>query len=488
MVESVCTSRAAGDGSGTEVEKGRKASVPQFSPDGRFVAFAVRGKTTLWEMSTGKTRELSEMTKVLYGLAFSPDGRLVLTVADTALLHDLHTGRVLAQFRATASGTVRAAEFSPDGKSFLTTNDDGTVFIGDLNFWRAGAILEAGANTAETFTQSAVFSPNHQLVGSITTTEDKRFVGQVWELASGRIVRLLTHPRDLYWVAFSPDSKLLLTTDDEAAQVWDFGSVRIISELRHGEGLIGAVYSPDGKMVVTTGKGAVKVWDAGAGRVIKEIPIEVEMTDAPATFSPDSRRILITAAGQARVWEIGGNHAMIEMGERNEIGGISNAVYSPDGRYILTWEQLAGSFTISSVQVRDADTGRIVVELNGHVGSVLSATFDPSSQYILTTSGFSPTEDERETPPYGADETRVWDLKTGSSFYEFRDPGGQVLSGAFAPDGKSIMVVDASGTVFSYSCELCVPQDELLRLAQKRSVRQLTPDERARYLHESRGD
>jgi WD40 repeat protein len=465
-----------------------KASVPQFGPDGRFVAFAVRGKTILWEMSTGKTRELSEMPKAIYGLSFGPDGRLMLTVADRALLHDLHTGRVLAQFHATASGSVRAAEFSPDGKTFLTTNDDGTVFVGDLNLWRAGAILEAGANSAETFTQSAVFSPDRRLVASITTTEDKRYVGQVWELASGRIVRLLTHPRDLHWVAFSPDSRRLLTTDREAAQVWDFGSVRLIYELRHGEGLIGAAYSPDGKLIVTTGKGAVKVWDASAGRVIKEIPVEVEMTDSPATFSPDGGRILITAAGQARVWEIGGNRAVIEMGERHEIGGISNAVYSPDGRYILTWEQLAGSFTTSSVQVRDANTGRVVVELNGHVGSVLSATFDPSVQYVLTTSGFDPTEDERETPPYGADETRVWDLKTGSSFHEFRDTAVQVLSGAFLSDGKSMLVVDASGTVYSYFCDLCVPQDELLRLAQKRNVRQLTPDERARYLHESRED
>jgi WD40 repeat protein len=176
------------------------------------------------------------------------------------------------------------------------------------------------------------------------------------------------------------------------------------------------------------------------------------------------------------------------MGERRDFGGTSEAVYSPDGRYILTWEKLAGLFTMSSIQVRDADTGRVVVELNGHVGTVLSATFDPSGQYVLTTSGFTPTGDEKDVPPYGSNETRIWDLRTGSSFYAFRDPGLQVLSGAFVSDGKSILVVDASSTVYSYSCDLCVPQDQLLELAQKRSARQLTPDERARYLHEARGD
>jgi WD40 repeat protein/ABC-type Fe3+/spermidine/putrescine transport system ATPase subunit len=471
-----------------KLEGAEGASVPQFSPDGLFVAFAVHGKAVMWDTGSGKTRSWSEMTKPIYDLSFSPDGRLLLTVSGSALLHDLHSGHILAEFPAMGSGIIMDAAFSPDGNFFLTTNDDGTVYLGDLNFWRARAIQETSAGGDESVTVSAAFSPNRKLLATITETRGGRSFGQVRELAGGRIVLSLTHPRDLTGLAFSPDGGLLLTTDDVAAQVWELGSGRVLSELPHGAGLMGAVYSPDGKLIATTGKGMLKIWDASSGQAVEEIPNEVEDTDAIAIFAPDSRHVLITTARQTRILEIGDSHAALEVGEEHETPTSTEAVYSPDGRYILIWERLLGLFTISSVRVLDADTGRVVVELNGHVGSVTSATFDPGSQYILTTSGFYSGSDERATVPYGADESRVWDLRTGSTFYEFLDPRGPVISGAFAPDGKSILVIDNYGTVFSYFCELCVPQDELLRLAQKRSVRQLTLDERARYLHEPRGD
>lgn len=464
---------------------GERPSVPQFSPNGRFLAFAIHNKPVMWDISSGKTQELNETPNVLYGLTFSPDGKLLLAVTDSVRLHDLRSGNVLAEFHATGSGTVSGAEFSADGKSFLTTNSDGTVFVGDLSFWRAQSILDAGANMAGTFTHSAVFSPDRKLLATISSTNGRPDVAQIWELDTGRIVHLPTHSRELTGLAFSPDGGQLLTTDLAAAEVWDLGSNRVIYELRHGEGLMGAAFSPNGKLIVTTGKSKVKVWDASARRVIDEIPSAADMTDADATFSPDSKRILMTAAGRARVWEIDSKRAVLEVGARGENRAIVG-VYSPDAKYILTWEALAGEFTTNSIQVMDANTGRVSIELNGHVGSVVSATFDSSGEYVLTTSGFDPAEDKRAVPADGANEARVWDLKTGSTFYEFRDHEGPVIAGAFDSEGKTVLVVDVSGRVFSYACVLCVTQDELLKLARRRSVRQLTADERARYLHEVR--
>jgi hypothetical protein len=141
-----------------------------------------------------------------------------------------------------------------------------------------------------------------------------------------------------------------------------------------------------------------------------------------------------------------------------------------------------------TIQVWEVITGRGVAELNGHVDTIISATFDRASRYALTTSGFDPTEEEEKPPPEAANAARVWDLRSGNGFYDFRDVGGPVLAGAFDPTAKSLMVINESGMVFSYSCDLCVSQDELLRLAQKRCVRGLTPDERARYLHEPHTD
>lgn len=245
------------------------------------------------------------------------------------------------------------------------------------------------------------------------------------------------------------------------------------------------VFSPDGKLIVTLSVNEVKVWDASDERVLEEIPSGAQATGV--TFSPDGRRVLVTAEGQARVWELGGRGIVLEVGEMHRFGGgIASALYSPDARYLLTWEEPGARFMANSVQVRSADTGRVVAELNGHVDKVRSATFSPGGEYVVTTSGSE--TDENTGPLAEAYEVRVWDLRSGSTFYEFRDHLGAVVNGVFGPDGKSIRAADASKAVYLYACELCVPQDELLKLAEKRNVRQQTRDERVRYLHASRGD
>ncbi|HEY0375513.1 MAG TPA: hypothetical protein VGC87_00985 [Pyrinomonadaceae bacterium] len=49
-------------------------------------------------------------------------------------------------------------------------------------------------------------------------------------------------------------------------------------------------------------------------------------------------------------------------------------------------------------------------------------------------------------------------------------------------DGKFVLAADKDGTVRVYACDLCVSHEDLLKLAQKRRMRELTPDERTRYL------
>lgn len=87
-----------------------------------------------------------------------------------------------------------------------------------------------------------------------------------------------------------------------------------------------------------------------------------------------------------------------------------------------------------------------------------------------------------------ADFTSKSQLRSGINFYEFRDHDRWLNAGAFAADGKSVLAADDWGAVYVYACELCAPQEELLRLAEQRSVRPLTPDERARYFRESPDD
>lgn len=467
-----------------------------FSPDGRFVAFALNGSPVIWDTSSEEARELHTDARELRAdthwllrLSFSPDGRLLLIVDGSARIHDVRSGRILAEYNMAGGGAVDAAEFSPDGQSVLTMNQDGTAFVWDLSVSHARTVLlpESIAPPERPISRmlrpkGTLVSPDGRLVADIVMFEAGQYVARVRDFASGRAVRLLTHDKHVYSIAFSPDSKLILTTDYTTARVWELGSGHMLAQLRHDILLKSAAYSPDGRRLLTVGVSDAKVWNTSDGRLVEELEAEGEVSGA--TFSPDGGRILITAVGQAHVWELGGGGIVLTMGEVEKFGGgITSAIYSPDARHILTWEKSGERHMANSIQVRNADTGRIVVELNGHVDRVHSATVAPGGEFVVTTSG-----SESIQMPGEANQVRVWDLRSGSTFCEFHEHGGAVVNSAFNPDGKSFWVADASGAVYVYTCELCAPQDDLLKLAQRRSVRQLTQDERVRYLHESRGN
>ena len=65
-------------------------------------------------------------------VAFSPDGRFILTASDdrTARVWDVKTGREVSVLRGHRKGLLSAA-FSPDGSHMVTSGDDGTARVWD---------------------------------------------------------------------------------------------------------------------------------------------------------------------------------------------------------------------------------------------------------------------------------------------------------------------------------------------------------------------
>jgi WD40 repeat protein len=92
-----------------------------FSPDGRVVAGVVDGRPRLWDAATGAG--LPAPPERAFDTAFSPDGRRVLLLPDSAdaAVWDIRSARYVA--RVGRTGTSRnlhtfdlsTVEFSPDG-------------------------------------------------------------------------------------------------------------------------------------------------------------------------------------------------------------------------------------------------------------------------------------------------------------------------------------------------------------------------------------
>lgn len=85
---------------------------------------------------------------------------------------------------------------------------------------------------------------------------------------------------------------------------------------------------------------------------------------------------------------------------------------------------------------------------------------------------------------------RVWDARTGQRLYNLPHRPGYVDSIVFSPDGTRILMPSMDQTPEGklmytarvYLCEECQPLTQLLKLAQRHVTRELTVDERVRYL------
>jgi WD40 repeat protein len=100
-----------------------------FSPDGRTLASGMNGAVQLWDVATGrKTVSLEGHSGVVRGVAFSPDGRRVVSGGDdaTVRLWDVETGREVLDLRGN-TGRVTGVVFSPDGRTLAIGSGDGNI-------------------------------------------------------------------------------------------------------------------------------------------------------------------------------------------------------------------------------------------------------------------------------------------------------------------------------------------------------------------------
>ena len=279
-----------------------------FSPDGKRVLAGIYDSTArLWDAGTGKElRRFKGHGTFVWYAAFSSDGSRVLTCSgdNTARLWDTETGKELRRFTGHDGlvGMVGPLAFSPDGRRVLTGSSGGDKVA---RLWEAGTgkeVCRFSGHTNNIF--FVVFSPDGRRV--LTGSKDKTM--RLWNAETGRELRRFDgHAKPPDSVAFSPDSSRVFTSSQRTGHLWD---VETGTELRrftgHAHTVDSVAFSPDGWRVLTgSWDNTARLWDTRTGKELRRFTGHTRGISSVA-FSPDGKWVLTGSMdGTARLWDAG---------------------------------------------------------------------------------------------------------------------------------------------------------------------------------------
>ena len=296
----ICTSSAydqsariwdAANGDSLFVIEQARLAFAEFSPDGKLIlTVADEGDAVLWEAASGRRlhrlagpyAQMRGASSVL-SAGFSPDGSRVGLVDWHPYVYDIAAGKPIFELEGHA-GQVRDINYSPDGQWIVTASEDRTARI-----WRAASGKSAAVLPHDTEVITAAFSPGGRW--TVTRTAGDRVI-HVWETAGWkRVAAIDVRPGVLAGFASSPDGEFILTTAGmPEAVVFETGSGARVAELTgHADQVLAAGFSPDGRRIVTAGlDGRVHLYDFSSGGTTAEL-IALARQRVPRQFTAEER-------------------------------------------------------------------------------------------------------------------------------------------------------------------------------------------------------
>ncbi|MFD3540883.1 trypsin-like peptidase domain-containing protein [Streptomyces sp. NPDC058662] len=336
------------------------------------------------------------------------------------------------------TAAVRSLDFSPDGKKLVTSSDDASALLWDVN---TGGTLVPSMNH-DGIVGSAAFSPD----GQTLATGSQDGTARLWEAKTGDpLGKTMQHQSWVNQVAFHPDEVTLATASFEGSQLWDAdGTPRSDHDpMPHTSEPWSLAFSPDGRSLATaTDAGTALLQDVKTADYLGK-----PMTHAGAVysvaFSPDGE-LLATAGSDTNVvlWDVRTRTRTILKGHGDAVYSVA---FSPDG------ETLATGSADNQVFLWDRKTGALLTSLVGHTDTVLSVAFSPDGSILASGS--------KDTT------VRLWEIDTGKGLVDDTEP---VLSVAFNSDGHTLATGSYDGAVRLW--DLRTGSTEELLPAHKSSV------------------
>ena len=271
-----------------------------YSPDGKTIACASSDRSVyLWDAETAKlinkiggeriTREttrISAENQRIWGLAYSPDARMLATGGSngSVYLWDAETAKPINNItkRNEHPVTVTTVRFSPDGKMLVSESSDGTVFLWRIPFMSLQpSFNEYAADTQIHLLDGPIlkrypiwcvaYSPDGSRLAAASV--HRGYGIWVYDAQTAEEIAHLPVPTDqIRSIGYSPDGKTLAGgSKDGKIFLWDAKTGRLLNVLTGPDRIRSIGYSPDGKTLASGSFGGrIFLWDTDAGKLLKQ--------------------------------------------------------------------------------------------------------------------------------------------------------------------------------------------------------------------------
>ncbi|KAL9005217.1 MAG: hypothetical protein Q9188_001977 [Gyalolechia gomerana] len=330
------------------LEKRRsKVVCTEVSGDNNFLAVGYDdGTIQLLGTEAGDLRnELRGHSNYIIGLKFSPDSKIIATSAENEVLRlwNVQKGSLLLTIKDSFLLTIedglltvedlhirtpnRLMAFSPDGKLLAVVVESAAIQVWDLAIGKVELNLEKTAGRPGQIPFQIVFSPDSEVLASL----HKETI-QLWDMRTGACFSILTGSNV---VAFSPDGELLASGSwTHQVRVWNIQKDEVhCTFVGHNPGVRIINFSEDGRTLVSGSyyNGIAQLWDIQRsarhpspeheGQYLNDLVLQVN-------FSNDGKRVVSLSYDEVRIFDF-------ETGDyRLRYGGHVNS-FSSDGQLVI---------------------------------------------------------------------------------------------------------------------------------------------------------